>query len=209
MHPEVLAEAPGDCPKCGMPLVPVKANKSSRTHETSGTDNHCHQMRMASSVNLTDAMNREGSGTSWLPDSTPVYGRMLMFGDDMLMLHGAIFPRYLKANTRRGYDRIDAPNWFMAMYSHPLGDSAQFGFRGMMSLDLLTEGGRGYRSFFKAARPGMGTRFTTGSIPTICSMKFRSVTRKNLAQIFPRICMRVILASPRWGRRHAPALGHG
>jgi Heavy metal binding domain len=154
MHPEIMADAPGDCPKCGMPLVPVTANRSHTTHRTD-SDNHA-EMMMTSSVNLADAMNREGSGTSWLPDSTPVYGRMLMFGDDMLMLHGAIFPRYVYANTRRGDDRIDGPNWFMAMFSHPLGDSAQLGFRGMMSLDLLTEGGRGYPLLFQTGETWNG-----------------------------------------------------
>jgi hypothetical protein len=159
MHPEVVTDAPGDCPKCGMPLVPLKEKKpkpdrSHTTHETYETDDQKHSM--TSSINLVDAMNREGSGTSWLPDSTPMYGRMLMFGDDMLMLHGAIFPRYLNANTRRGDDRIDAPNWFMAMYSHPLGENAQLGFRGMMSLDLLTEGGRGYPLLFQSGETWNG-----------------------------------------------------
>jgi Heavy metal binding domain len=152
MHPEVVTEAPGDCPKCGMPLVP--ANRSHTTHRTYETGDRKHSM--TSSINLSDAMNREGSGTSWLPDSSPMYGRMLMFGDDMLMLHGAIFPRYVNANTRRGDDRIDAPNWFMAMYSHPLGENAQLGFRGMMSLDLLTEGGRGYPLLFQSGETWNG-----------------------------------------------------
>jgi hypothetical protein len=102
------------------------------------------QMSMESSVNLADPMSREGSGTSWLPDSSPMYGRMFMLGDDMLMLHGAIFPRYTNVSTRRGEDRIDAPNWFMAMFSHSLGENTQLGLRAMMSLDPLTEGGRGY-----------------------------------------------------------------
>jgi hypothetical protein len=62
----------------------------------------------------------------------------------MLMLHGAIFPRYTNVSTRRGDDRIDAPNWFMAMFSHALGENTQLGLRAMMSLDPLTEGGRGY-----------------------------------------------------------------
>src|SRR6266513_2478948 len=74
-------------------------------------------------------MSREGSGTSWLPDSSPMYGKMFMFGRDMLMLHGAIFPRYTNVNTRRGDDRIGA--------------------RLMMSLDPLTEGGRGYPLLFQ------------------------------------------------------------
>lgn len=113
-------------------------------------------MRMQSSINIAEPMSRESSGTSWVPDSTPIYGKMFMFGDDMLMLHGAIFPRYVNANTNRGDDRIDAPNWFMAMYSHPLGQTAQLGLRGMMSLDLLTEGGRGYPLLFQTGETWNG-----------------------------------------------------
>jgi len=175
MHSEVVTEAPGDCPKCGMTLVPVKekeperpspspkpevSHRSHESHESSKTQEnhepHEHQMTMTSSLNIAEPMSRESSGSSWVPDSTPMYGYMRMFGDDMLMLHGAIWPRYTNANTRRGDDRIDAPNWFMAMYSHPLNESAQLGFRGMMSLDLLTEGGRGYPLLFQTGETWNG-----------------------------------------------------
>ena len=111
---------------------------------------------MHSTIDLADPMSREGSGTSWMPDSSPMYGRMFMFGENMLMLHGAIFPRYTNVSTRRGDDRIDAPNWFMAMFSHPLGDSTQFGSRLMMSLDPLTEGGRGYPLLFQTGESWNG-----------------------------------------------------
>jgi hypothetical protein len=107
-------------------------------------------MSMQSSVNIADPMSRENSGTAWVPDSTPMYGRMFMLGDDMLMLHGAIFPRYTNVSTRRGDDRIDAPNWIMAMYSHPINETMQLGGRLMMSLDPLTEGGRGYPLLFQS-----------------------------------------------------------
>jgi hypothetical protein len=170
MHPEVITDHAGNCAKCGMKLVPLKQNKrrtSNVQHPTSNSEHMMHhgdemamphydhgghemQMEMHSSINLADPMNREGSGTSWLPDSSPMYSRMFMFEDNMLMLHGAIFPRYTNVSTRRGDDRIDAPNWFMAMYSHPLGDSTQFGSRLMMSLDPLTEGGRGYPLLFQS-----------------------------------------------------------
>ena len=171
MHPELTLDQAGECPKCGMTLVvkkPDEQGKRPTSNVQHPTSNEEHQMAMASSVNLAEPMSRESSGSSWVPDSTPMYGRMFMFGDDMLMLHGAIFPRYTNANTRRGDDRIDAPNWFMAMYSHPIGESAQIGFRGMMSLDLLTEArerlsalvsNRRNVEWRSAARPATSARF--------------------------------------------------
>src|SRR5437588_11573100 len=171
MHPEVITDHPGNCPKCGMTLEPKEEKKHSTlnsdksrvgTHHSPSDhqsdlshqshsihEGHEMHMEMRSSIDLADPMSREGSGTSWLPDSSPMYGKMFMFDNDMLMLHGAIFPRYTNVSTRRGDDRIDAPNWVMGMYSHPLGDSAQIGARLMMSLDPLTEGGRGYPLLFQ------------------------------------------------------------
>jgi hypothetical protein len=178
MHPEVVMDHPGNCPKCGMKLVPMKEKKRSTSnieHPTSNVSeakphvfhwSHSshqshpthlsHEMLMRSSVDIADPMSREGSGTSWLPDSSPMYGKMFMFEDDMLMLHGAIFPRYTNVSTRRGDDRIDAPNWIMGMYSHPLGQSAQIGARLMMSLDPLTEQGRGYPLLFQTGESWNG-----------------------------------------------------
>jgi hypothetical protein len=202
MHPEVITDHPGNCPKCGMKLVPVEEGKrptsnsdrsragvqrstskvgaidpNRRQHDdhqpsvaaaTSGaTGEHEHNlehermqmgMEMHSTINLADPMSREGSGTSWIPDSSPMYGRMFMFGENMLMLHGAIFPRYTNVSTRRGDDRIDAPNWFMGMYSRPLWNDAQFGSRLMMSLDPLTEQGRGYPLLFQTGESWNGER---------------------------------------------------
>src|SRR5438876_2064269 len=201
MHPEVITDQPGNCPKCGMKLVPIKEKKRGTSNVQPSTSkvgamgtpavashplrdpnrpSHAHdhapsvaaatygaagehehekmpmEMSMHSTIDLADPMSREGSGTSWLPDSSPMYGRMFMFGEDMLMLHGAIFPRYTNVSTRRGDDRIDAPNWFMAMFSHPLGDSTQFGSRLMMSLDPLTEQGRGYPLLFQTGESWNG-----------------------------------------------------
>src|SRR5262245_51481675 len=174
MHPEVITDRPGNCPKCGMELVPLEEKKrrtsnvqhptsnagATETHESHAAhalhEMHETQMEMHSTIDLADPMSREGSGTSWIPDSSPMYGRMFMFGESMLMLHGAIFPRYTNVSTRHGDDRIDAPNWFMAMYSHPLWNNAQFGSRLMMSFDPLTEQGRGYPLLFQTGESWHG-----------------------------------------------------
>jgi hypothetical protein len=171
MHPEVVQDHAGNCPKCGMKLVAAKSRATPDSTEqrklpspgaspaatgNNTADTSARSMSMSSSINLAEPMNRESSGTAWTPDSSPVYGKMFMFGDDMLMLHGGIFPRYTNVSTRRGDDRIDAPNWVMGMFSHPLGENAQFGFRGMMSLDLLTEGGRGYPLLFQSGETWHG-----------------------------------------------------
>src|SRR5437867_13387961 len=80
MHPEVVQDHPGKCPKCGMDLVPIKKSNAKHStkvgavdstarepmHHHHGQQDHAmHEMKMQSSVNLTDPMTREGSGTSW------------------------------------------------------------------------------------------------------------------------------------------------
>jgi hypothetical protein len=113
-------------------------------------------MTMPSSVDLADPMNRESSGTSWIPDSSPMYGRMFMRGKNMLMVHGAAWPRYTDVGSKRGGRRIDAPSWFMGMFSHPLDRKSQLGLRLMMSLDPPIEGQRGYPLLFATGEEAHG-----------------------------------------------------
>src|SRR5262249_20904975 len=112
-----------------------------------------HTMNMASMTNLADPMAREGSGTSWVPDSSPVYAYTKMNEKGgMLMLMGTTFLRYTNIGSSRDASvsgrgdrsRADAPSMFMAMYSKPLNDNTRIGFRAMLSLDPLIEHGYGY-----------------------------------------------------------------
>jgi hypothetical protein len=110
-------------------------------------------MSHAYSPNLP--MNRDGSGTSWLPDESPIYAYMLTAGKWNLMFHGAIYPRFTSQNFnndgKRGQaSKFDAPNWVMAMAQHKAGDNGLFSFNLMMSADPLTEGGYGYPLLFQS-----------------------------------------------------------
>ncbi len=224
MHPEVVRNEPGECPKCGMPLVPLKEEKKRSTpnaqrstpkaeeHSAHANMNangmampahHEHQMSMQSSINVADPMNRESSGTAWVPDSTPMYGHMIMLGDDMLMLHGGIFPCYTNVSSRRGDDRIDAPNWFMAMYSHPFSDSLQIGGRLMMSLDPLTEGGRGYPLLFQSGETWHDRPLHDRQHPHDLFDEVRFRFRKSCLSILARFSISVIPANRRSARRHS------
>lgn len=106
-------------------------------------------MSMSHAYSRNLPMNRDGSGTGWLPDESPVYAYMLMAGDWNMMFPGAIYPRYTTVNFhndgKRGQGaKFDAPNWFMGMAQHKVADKGLFNFSLMMSLDRLTEGGYGY-----------------------------------------------------------------
>src|ERR1700757_1954723 len=82
MHPEVITDHPGKCPKCGMTLVPLQEKPHDSTHQVAAIDHnrqsheHDHtesaganmNMQMSSSINLADPMSRESSGTAWVPD---------------------------------------------------------------------------------------------------------------------------------------------
>jgi len=105
-------------------------------------------------------MSREGSGTSWQPDSSPVYAWHAPAGSWTLMIHGSAFLRYTsqdagRAGTRGG-SRLDAPNWVMIMAQPPRREWGGFSLRGMFSLDRLTEGGSGYPLLFQTGESWKG-----------------------------------------------------
>jgi hypothetical protein len=98
-------------------------------------------MRMADPIGLP--MTRTGSGTTWLPDSAPMYARMTSAGGWDLMLHGIAFVQYDAQRTRRGDSQFGSVNWGMAMASHSLG-AGRLSLRGMVSLEPWTVSARGY-----------------------------------------------------------------
>ena len=91
----------------------------------------------------TADMAREGSGTSWLPDESPMYAIHSTRGPWMLMLHENAFLQYLHESGDRGDDQVGSINWIMGMARRDVG-AGRIGLRGMLSLEPWSIRGCGY-----------------------------------------------------------------
>ena len=131
-------------------------------HDMGKMDNMAHMGMMSHSFSRNLSMNRNGSGTSWLPDASPVYGHMIMNEKSMFMLHGNIFLRYTNQDIfnkgSRGGSGFNAPNWFMGMYQRQAGTKGLFVARAMVSFDPLTVGTHGYPLLFQSGETFNGER---------------------------------------------------
>jgi hypothetical protein len=136
-----------------------KEDTKSKMQSMDSMDHHAmdHQMDssmvpMSHSFSLNLPMNRNGSGTAWLPDASPMYGYMLHSKKWMYMFHGSVFIRYnsqdVSGKGTRGNWKVDAPNWFMAMGQRRIGVKGLFHFNAMFSLDPVF-GGSGYPLLFQ------------------------------------------------------------
>lgn len=88
---------------------------------------------------------REASGTSWLPDATPMYGVFRQTHQWAVMLHGNRFLQYLQefAPEPRGAHQVGSINWVMVMARRSVG-AGRIGVRTMFSLEPWTIPGCGY-----------------------------------------------------------------
>lgn len=105
-------------------------------------------------------MSRNGSGTGWLPDYSPMEGYMFHTSKWMYMIHGSLYLQYNNQDFTnegaRGSHKIDAPNWFMGMGQTHIGKRGQINFSAMLSLDPLTVGGSGYPLLFQSGETWKG-----------------------------------------------------
>jgi hypothetical protein len=88
---------------------------------------------------------REASGTSWLPDATPMHAGHVRAGQWELMWHGNAFLQFINesAPEHRGAHQTGSINWAMGMARRRVG-SGRVGLRMMFSLEPWTIGGCGY-----------------------------------------------------------------
>ncbi len=92
-------------------------------------------------------MSRDGSGTSWLPDASPMLANHFAAGAWDFMFHYRAFVYYDRQNdadqARRGDDQFGSVNWAMLMAGRDLA-RGRLELRGMMSAEPWTVGAQGY-----------------------------------------------------------------
>ena len=120
-------------------------------------------MGMTHSLSRNLSMNRNGSGTSWHPDNTPMYAYMSQPAGSKwsYMLHYAVYLRYTSQNAnntdkRAHAQQFGAPNWVMGMAQRNVGQRGLFQVRVMLSLDPLTVGNGGYPLLFQTGESYQG-----------------------------------------------------
>ena len=132
----------------------------SMSTDTVSHENHADGVPMSHAFSRNLLMNRNGSGTGWLPDATPMYGYMHHTNRWMYMVHGNLFLRYnyqdIGQKGSRGNDKFDAPNWVMGMGQTRVGHRGLFRFSAMLSLDPLTVGGEGYPLLYQSGETWEG-----------------------------------------------------
>lgn len=86
---------------------------------------------------------RIGSGTSWLPDSSPMHALHAAWGSWNVMFHGAAAVVYNDQLSRRGDTQLGLVDWEMLMAMRPIG-TGLLHLHAMTSLEPATIGARGY-----------------------------------------------------------------
>jgi hypothetical protein len=107
-----------------------------------------HAGSMAHNFSRDLPMNRNGSGTGWLPDETPMYAWMRHKKNWNLMAHGAFFLRQQFQNVNNDYQRggkeFHVPGWIMGMAQRKIKSNGLFMARLMATTDPFSVGGSGY-----------------------------------------------------------------
>jgi hypothetical protein len=126
-------------------IVAAASAANSRAYAQATTQQHDHTATPGEqhAAHDTSGMAREGSGTSWLPDESPMHAIHAVRGKWTLMLHENAFLQYLHESGDRGDDQLGSINWVMGMARRDLG-AGRLGFRGMFSLEPWSIRGCGY-----------------------------------------------------------------
>src|SRR5437867_10386413 len=124
---------------------------------------------------------RMGSGTSWLPDASPMHAAHIALGDWTLMVHGKVFFQYDWQGGSRGSNQLGIVNWAMAVASRLLG-GGQLQLRGMVSAEPGTIGSRGYPLLVQSGESYQGAPLHDRQHPHDLFMELAALYERPVAQ---------------------------
>src|SRR6184192_2090653 len=139
-----------------------------------------HPMEMLAGL-LGIPETRMGSGTSWLPDASPMHAAHYMLGRWTLMLHGKGFFQYDWQGGSRGSNQLGIVNWGMAAASRPLG-GGQLQLRAMLSAEPWTTGSRGYPLLVQSGESYQGAPLHDRQHPHDLFMELAALYERRVAQ---------------------------
>lgn len=126
-----------------------------QTHSHDGEDARASQHGGTMLGVIGEPRARWGSGTSWMPDSSPMYALMGKLGDGGWMVHENVFAGYDWFGGPRGNDQLVGLGSVMVMAWHPLGPGELMG-RIMLSPEPATVGTRGYPLILQSGETANG-----------------------------------------------------
>jgi hypothetical protein len=124
---------------------------------------------------------RDASGTSWLPDASPMQGLMRSRGTWTLMLHGNAFLEFIKTGSDRGDDQFGSINWIMGMAQRPFGGGSLL-FKTMISLEPITVGKCGYPALLQTGEVCNGAPLHDRQHPHDLFMEIAADYRRALSE---------------------------
>jgi YHS domain-containing protein len=120
-------------------------------------DEHAAQTGDEHAIHDMGAMVRDGSGTAWLPDASPMYAIHRQKGAWTLMAHENVFVQFLHESGSRGDDQVGSINWVMGMAGRTVG-TGHLAFRGMFSVEPWTIRGCGYPDLLASGEECQGEK---------------------------------------------------
>lgn len=124
---------------------------------------------------------RMGSGTSWVPDASPIREYTMMAGPWMLMAHGDINLYYDHQGTVRGDDQIGSANWIMFMAMRNAG-GGMLRLNTMLSAEPFTVGPRGYPLLLQSGEAYQGEALHDRQHPHDLFMELSAIYERPIAR---------------------------
>src|SRR3989449_2121804 len=139
-----------------------------------------HDMHMPEGP-LGTPETRMGSGTSWLPDASPMHAAHLRLGAWTVMLHGSAVVQYDHQAGPRGDSRVSLIDWVMLAPSRTVA-GGRLHLRGMVSSDPWGVGSRGYPLLLQTGESDRGVPLHDHQHPHDLFMELAALYQRAVAR---------------------------